>query len=52
MTGTALDQVAVYQLADYFYQSYYKNQFTLKATIEFLDKNSANLAIYKKLTNY
>lgn len=35
-----------------FYQAYDKNQFNLKSTVEFLGKNSANLAIYKKLTNF
>lgn len=34
-----------------FYQSYEKNAYNLKNRIEFLGKNSANLAIYKKLTN-
>lgn len=32
-----------------FYQSYEKNLYNLKNRIEFLGKNSANLAIYKKL---
>ncbi|MEY8762488.1 MULTISPECIES: DUF1413 domain-containing protein [Clostridium] len=34
-----------------FFQAYEKNQFNLKSRIEFLGKNSANLAIYKKLTD-
>ena len=34
-----------------FYQSYEKNLYNLKNRIEFLGKNSANLAIYKKLTD-
>ena len=33
-----------------FYQSYEKNLYNLKSRIEFLGKNSANLAVYKKLT--
>lgn len=32
-----------------FYQSYEKNSYNLKNRIEFLGKNSANLAIYKKI---
>ena len=34
-----------------FYQSYEKNLYNLKNRIEFLGKNSANLAIYKKVTD-
>lgn len=34
-----------------FYQSYEKNLYNLKSRIEFLGKNSANLAIYKKVTD-
>jgi predicted transcriptional regulator len=34
-----------------FFQAYEKNQFNLQSRIEFLGKNSANLAIYKKLTD-
>lgn len=35
-----------------FFQAYDQNQFNLKSKVEFLGKNSANLAIYKKLTDY
>ncbi|KOF56129.1 hypothetical protein AGR56_04205 [Clostridium sp. DMHC 10] len=34
-----------------FYEAYKKNEFNLKSRIEFVGKNSANLAIYKKLTD-
>lgn len=34
-----------------FYQAYEKNLYNLKNRIKFLGKNSANLAIYEKLTD-
>ncbi|AKA72332.1 DUF1413 domain-containing protein [Clostridium scatologenes] len=34
-----------------FFQAYEKNQFNLQSRIRFVGKNSANLAIYKKLTD-
>lgn len=35
-----------------FFQTYDKNQFNLQSSIKFLGKNSANLAFYKKITDY
>lgn len=34
-----------------FFQAYGKSEFKLKKRVEFVRKNSANLAIYKKLTD-
>ena len=34
-----------------FYQAYEKNLYNLQTRIKFLGKNSANLAIYKKITD-
>jgi hypothetical protein len=34
-----------------FFQAYEKNQYNLKKLVKFMGKNSANLAIYKKLSD-
>lgn len=34
-----------------FFQAYDQNQFNLRSKVKFLGKNSANLAIYEKLSN-